>query len=311
MKTQKLIKLSCAILIIANFNMMFAQAQNNNNSLTGNNAESTVRAFIVALGKQDYQAAYQFTNGIWGNYEKFSAKNAFGGITRTTIEKIKQMPDQNGKSVIYVEALYYDPVNGDIRVSENFMVGKISSKWYITGLKVLKVVTLPKKIVVENSNKYGEYSDERDGKEYKTVNIGTQTWFAENLAYDVDDDCWAYDNDENNVTKYGRLYNWETSQTVCPTGWHLPTVDEWTTLTDYIGGKTTDWELDAGINVLPAGARTSDGSFFGLGTGAGFWTSTILWDGAAGFQNIGDYHGEADRGDFDFGNGYCIRCVKD
>ena len=60
---------------------------------------------------------------------------------------------------------------------------------------------------------------------------------AENLAYKASSGCWAYNNDQNNVAKYGYLYNWETAKVVCPAGWHLPTNDEWTTLENYLGGE--------------------------------------------------------------------------
>jgi uncharacterized protein (TIGR02145 family) len=52
---------------------------------------------------------------------------------------------------------------------------------------------------------------------------------------------WAYDGNESNVATYGRLYTWYAatdSRAVCPTGWHLPTDAEWTTLTTYLGGES-------------------------------------------------------------------------
>jgi len=95
-----------------------------------------------------------------------------------------------------------------------------------------------------------------DGNAYPTFQIGPQVWMAENLRVthysngdpipNVTDDgtwsgltsgayCW-YDNNQSANEKYGTIYNWYTvddSRGLCPDGWHVPTHDEWTTLTTY------------------------------------------------------------------------------
>jgi uncharacterized protein (TIGR02145 family) len=80
----------------------------------------------------------------------------------------------------------------------------------------------------------GTITDSRDNKVYKTIKIGTQTWMAENLAYQASDGGWMY-KDQSNLA-YGYLYTWETAKNSCPLGWHLPSKAEWEILATYLGG---------------------------------------------------------------------------
>lgn len=144
----------------------------------------------------------------------------------------------------------------------------------------------------------GTFTDSRDQQTYKTVKIGNQTWFAENLNYNTTTGWWWYDNDSENGDKYGRLYTWDAATTACPSGWHLPSSEEWTTLTNYLtnngygyGGSGDDiaksmasssgWEISSspgkigndqatnnssGFNGFPGGIRTSSGLSTFLGT---------------------------------------------
>jgi uncharacterized protein (TIGR02145 family) len=137
----------------------------------------------------------------------------------------------------------------------------------------------------------GIFTDSRDGKTYKTVGFGTQTWMAENLAFNSGSGCWAYNNDQNNVKTYGYLYNWGTANKACPSGWHLPGVDECITLQNYLGGikiaggkmkSTSFWKSpntgDAntdGFAGLPGGWRGKYEDFNGMGSDGFWWTSTI------------------------------------
>jgi len=115
---------------------------------------------------------------------------------------------------------------------------------------------------------YGSISYQ--GKTYKTVEIGTQTWMAENLNYAAEGSKCGNGttlSDANTATcdTYGRLYTWATANEVCPSGWHLPSNDEWTTLTDYVGKNpgtklkaySSLWTItgtdDYGFTALPGG----------------------------------------------------------
>lgn len=183
---------------------------------------------------------------------------------------------------------------------------------------------------MEKNIKYGSLTDSRDGQIYKTISIGSQTWMAENLAYRTNiGSYWAYDNNNNNVEKYGLLYNWETSKNICPTSWHLPSNNEWTTLITYLNGdeknagskmKTkTGWNYhidghclnSSGFSALPAGNCINNGTFQYLNEAAFFWTSSPD-EGKDAYYIYLDYRYDyVLQGDHFRTNGFSIRCVKD
>jgi uncharacterized protein (TIGR02145 family) len=83
------------------------------------------------------------------------------------------------------------------------------------------------------------FTDPRDGKKYKIVKIGNQTWMAQNLDYGGKDGNIGvcYDKKPANCKKYGALYSANEAKQVCPDGWHLPNRKEWQELIDFAGGK--------------------------------------------------------------------------
>lgn len=99
---------------------------------------STVQSFVSALGNSDYQSAYDLTKvKAWGSFEKFSSTKAFGGITSTRIDKIEQLPNEDGKSVVYVEAFYADQVNGNANFKQKFYLQQFGADWKIVKMKLL------------------------------------------------------------------------------------------------------------------------------------------------------------------------------
>ena len=175
----------------------------------------------------------------------------------------------------------------------------------------------------------GTFIDSRDGKTYKTVKIGTQTWMAENLAYKTDHGCWAKDGNQSNVITYGYLYAWKTANKVCPSGWHLPSDDEWKTLTDYLGGaevaggklkSTNSWKSfntgasnSSGFTALPGGYRSYEGTFSASTGDLGiWWTSTETKTGSA-WRRVMSYlnNGVQILNDLPDGSGFSVRCLKD
>jgi uncharacterized protein (TIGR02145 family) len=168
---------------------------------------------------------------------------------------------------------------------------------------------------------YGTVSD--GSKTYKTVAIGTQVWMAENLNYNASGSK-CYDNSEANCAIYGRLYDWATAKTVCPTGWHLPSDAEWTTLTDFVGSNnagtklkaTSGWNSGNGtddyrFSALPGGIGSSDGDFGSVGSSGGWWSSTEYSAAFAFFRYMGyDFAGV--RRDLRVKTLlYSVRCVQD
>ena len=102
---------------------------------------------------------------------------------------------------------------------------------------------------------YGLLVDGRDGNHYKTVEIDSLVWFAENLKF-VTDSSWCYDNDTLNCHRYGRLYRGSESANACPKGWHLPTAAEWKNLLHFTGDGHAMTRLTGteGWAATPAGS---------------------------------------------------------
>jgi uncharacterized protein (TIGR02145 family) len=173
-----------------------------------------------------------------------------------------------------------------------------------------------------------QFCDERDGNKYVYVVIGTQTWMAENLNYNATGSRCYGDNtggdSQNRCDTYGRLYNWSTAITVCPSGWHLPSDAEWTTLTDYVGGASTagtklktasGWIKNGngtneyGFSALPGGVFGGSSFYFGGGSGS-WWSATEFSASDAYNRNMGDDRSNMGRNYSGKSEMYSVRCVQ-
>jgi len=199
-------------------------------------------------------------------------------------------------------------------------------------------------------NEIGTFTDSRDGHIYNWVKIGTQVWMAENLAYlpsvspsnqgsqtapyyyvyEYQGTDVAAANKNANYTTYGVLYNWPAARTACPPGWHLPGDDEWTALTNFLGGivvaggkmketGTAHWlspntgaTNESGFSALPGGFRNeSYGSFINVGEYCMWWSSKEYYSSWAWNRYL--YYNTADviRLDYHKAYGFSVRCVRD
>jgi uncharacterized protein (TIGR02145 family) len=192
-----------------------------------------------------------------------------------------------------------------------------------------------------------------DGNVYNTIKIGNQWWMVENLKtshyrdgtaiIEVKDNAswddagqskksaWSYyDNDAKNNSIYGKLYNWFAvidPRGLCPAGWHLPTVDEFKLLEEYLGGRKaaggkmkaqTLWNLPnagadntSGFTALPAGFRYDDGDFHGLHNIGYFWTSTEVDDNVVETAFLDKFNSDAFNYTSSKRKGLAVRCIAD
>ncbi len=207
-----------------------------------------------------------------------------------------------------------------------------------------------------------------DGNVYNTVLIGNQCWMKENLMVTTykngvsipnisGNNSWAnttigayawYDNQISWKTKYGALYNWHAVASIsglCPTGWHIPSDDEWSELINYAGGANSPngnklkscrqmysplggecnteehprwgamggiWGTnDFGFSALPGGFRYDYGPSSDLGVNGAWWTSEELSFSAARGYNLSIYIGGVNTINYDKRYGFSVRCLRD
>lgn len=171
-------------------------------------------------------------------------------------------------------------------------------------------------------------TDLRDGKTYKTVTIGNQTWMAENLNYEVNykSNSFCYKDSTKYCAKYGHLYTWDAAMKACPDGWHLPSEDEFNTLFAAVGGQSvaakmlkssSGWQDGNGLDnyafsALPVGRRyPDDGRYYLNGYAAYFWSSTENSSYGANYIYMDDNSDNPEIDNSDLSLAYSVRCVKD
>ena len=186
------------------------------------------------------------------------------------------------------------------------------------------------------------------GYTYNTVQIGTQCWFKENLHTSFyrngdgipnlqvneewsntttsEEGAWAnYDNDESLEIDFGKLYNWyavNDNRDLCPSEWHVPTFNEWSVLTTFLGGDSIagdamkddiEWNGSnaSGFSMLPGGLRYNHGGYDYFGGYGYCWSSSAA--PGNGSHSVGlDYsQNSVFRFEGHRRNGFSVRCIKD
>jgi uncharacterized protein (TIGR02145 family) len=211
------------------------------------------------------------------------------------------------------------------------------------------------------------------GNTYPTVTIGKQVWMAENLRTTKYRDgsnipvvtssttwsnnwnngsplqqpmmCW-YNNDQATYTanKFGALYNWYAinpatngNKNVCPSGWHVPTDAEWTTMinlldrnaaggtniniaggkmkstgTQYWLGPNTNATNSSGWSGLPGGYRNYNVSFGSVGNYGYWWSSAgVSSTNDAWYRVLSYNNGNVYRSSYNKAGGFSVRCLRD
>ncbi len=191
---------------------------------------------------------------------------------------------------------------------------------------------------------------DKDGNVYTSVTIGTQVWMVENLKttkFDNGDSIptttsdisaqsapiyqWVYNDLITSAATYGRLYTWYAAidnRNLCPTGWHVPSLEEWKTLRLFLGGDsiaggklkqagTTYWQApntgatnETGFTALPGGYRSLHGIYSGIKASGWFWSTSddapLAWGQSVHFDSDSlvnwGYNKSA---------GVSVRCLKD
>ena len=155
------------------------------------------------------------------------------------------------------------------------------------------------------------------GTLYKYVTIGEQVWMAENLNYETTSGSYCYNDEPENCETYGRVYNWSATTEACPTGWNLPSLDDWSDLIDKSGydDKTTSYRKsgtnETGFSSIDnAPYRLPSGSY---GTYTRYWSSTAEGTDSHYYLYLGT--GTSDMGtSYSSGTSeyaYPVRCIKD
>jgi len=275
-------------------------------------------------------SAYYLKNNLERDCDKIIAD--LTEVIRLKSDDIQRSAEAFGivyeyRGTCYFSKEYYKKAVDDFETAkrlgynDDILETKLALAKVATDLDLEKNSTTTKQPTTSGST---TFTDSRDGKQYKKVTIGSQTWMAENLNYNASGSKCYY-NQESNCQKYGRLYNWNTAKTACPSGWHLPSNADWNVLIKAVGGDktagkylkaTSGWNNNGngtdnyGFAALPGGTGFSSGNFSSVGD-YGYWRSASEY-GSNGAYNWIIYYNYEYVNNYNYDKSYLqsVRCVQ-
>ena len=337
-------------------------------SATFENLEPNTHYNVRAFAENSVGIAY-------GNNVEFVTNMAPPAVTTAAISDIAAVTATCGGTVTYdggapitargvCWSTEPQPDINDPHTTESGGAGSFTSS--ITNLSPANVYYVRAYVSNQSWTVYGDQKTFRtkltdvEGNLYNTILIGTKLWMAENLRTTRLNDntlipeitgntewvgtssptyCW-YDNNASFKTTYGALYNWFSVNTgnLCPTGWHVPTDQEFSSLEITLGmasdqseiwgwrgtdhglrmKNTTGWDNNgngsnsSGFSALPGGYRYgADGQFF-LQTIITYWWTSSEHDADRGwYRRLDSSSEQVYRASTSKKGGKYIRCVKD
>jgi len=293
------------------------------------------------------------------------------GIGERVNAKIKTFDSAHIKSLVIVNGYAKDQAtwknNSRIKTLRLYADGKHLSDLHLSNIIKPQIIQLPESIAIKGGHPLDlsfeiaevypgskfedacitsvafdvyvgtDIVDPRDKQIYRTVKIGTQNWMAENLSF-KSDGSRCYGDNERNCERYGRQYNWEEAMKACPSGWHLPSDEEWETLVKYVDpnagsgccnnragtklksksgwneyeGRSGNGTDEYGFSALPGGHGYDNGSFRNVGDYGGWWSSTENDAARAYGRGVNNQSSTVYRGGLSGKSyRYSVRCLRD
>jgi uncharacterized protein (TIGR02145 family) len=217
--------------------------------------------------KEESGSGYSAVMGYW------TWTSSKTGVKLTATSGLTQNP-ANVQFFLDSSTLSITLLNAKQMNANLYSVEAVSNKSYgESGTFIFRKDTTATTATTTSAITYGTMTDSRDGKTYKTVKIGSQTWMAENLKYAAS--CaYAYNGDLAKVDTYGYLYSEQILSIAPPAGWHIPTEAEVKKLADSLGtDMVAARELKSTEKWLQSNDATNSTGFSFLPAGNGVLTS--------------------------------------